>query len=32
MLIAQFAKTVGLPIDTVRFYIGKGLLRPERSV
>ncbi|MET0339281.1 MAG: MerR family transcriptional regulator, partial [Caulobacter sp.] len=32
MLIAQFAKAVGLPIDTVRFYIGKGLLRPERSV
>jgi MerR family transcriptional regulator, copper efflux regulator len=31
MLITEFAKAAGLPIDTVRFYIAKGLLRPERS-
>lgn len=32
MLISQFAKQTGLPVDTIRFYIAKGLLRPERSV
>ena len=32
MLISQFATATGLPVDTVRFYIAKGLLRPERSV
>lgn len=31
MLIAEFAKAAGLPLDTVRFYVGKGLLRPDRS-
>ena len=31
MLISEFAKAAGLPLDTVRFYVGKGLLRPERS-
>ncbi|WP_334185310.1 MerR family transcriptional regulator [Novosphingobium sp.] len=31
MLISQFAKTAGLSVDTVRFYIAKGLLKPERS-
>lgn len=31
MLISEFARAVGLPIDTVRFYVGKGLLRPERG-
>jgi MerR family transcriptional regulator, copper efflux regulator len=31
MLISQFAKATGLSPDTIRFYIGKGLLRPERS-
>ncbi|GFE75788.1 hypothetical protein NTCA1_34370 [Novosphingobium sp. TCA1] len=31
MLISQFAKKVGLSVDTVRFYIAKGLLKPQRS-
>lgn len=31
MLISQFARETGLSVDTVRFYINKGLLRPERS-
>lgn len=31
MLISEFARTVGMPVDTVRFYVGKGLLRPGRS-
>jgi len=31
MLISQFAKATGLSVDTVRFYIAKGLLKPERS-
>ncbi|HEV7435725.1 MAG TPA: MerR family transcriptional regulator [Pseudorhizobium sp.] len=32
MLISEFAKATGLPVDTIRFYIAKGLLRPERSL
>ncbi|WP_312407362.1 MerR family transcriptional regulator [Rhizobium sp.] len=32
MLISEFAKAAELPIDTVRFYIAKGLLKPERSL
>ncbi|GAB4063985.1 MerR family transcriptional regulator [Ancylobacter sonchi] len=32
MLISEFAKATGLPIDTIRFYISKGLLTPERSL
>jgi MerR family transcriptional regulator, copper efflux regulator len=31
MLISEFARATDLPVDTIRFYIGKGLLRPERS-
>lgn len=31
MLISEFAKATELPIDTIRFYITKGLLKPERS-
>jgi len=31
MLISQFSKSTGLSPDTIRFYIGKGLLKPERS-
>lgn len=29
MLISQFAREAGLPVETVRFYVRKGLLRPE---
>jgi DNA-binding transcriptional MerR regulator len=32
VLISEFARTAGLPVDTVRFYVGKGLLQPERSL
>jgi DNA-binding transcriptional MerR regulator len=32
MLISEFSRTTGLPVDTVRFYIGKGLLRPRRGL
>lgn len=32
MLISQFAKRAGLSVDTVRFYIRKGLLAPETGV
>jgi len=32
MLISEFAKATDLPVDTIRFYIAKGLLKPERSV
>lgn len=32
MLISEFARTTGLPLDTIRFYIAKGLLRPGRGV
>lgn len=31
MLISEFSRATGLPPDTIRFYIGKGLLKPERS-
>lgn len=31
MLISEFARSTGLPLDTIRFYIAKGLLKPERS-
>ena len=31
MLISQFSRVTGLSPDTIRFYIGKGLLKPERS-
>ncbi|MFC4307516.1 MerR family transcriptional regulator [Steroidobacter flavus] len=31
MLISEFAKATGLPVDTIRFYVRKGLLNPERS-
>lgn len=31
MLISEFAKATGLPIDTVRLYVKKGLLNPKRS-
>lgn len=29
MLIAEFARATGLPRETVRFYVRRGLLRPE---
>lgn len=32
MLISEFARVTELPIDTVRFYVAKGLLKPERSL
>lgn len=32
MLISEFAKVTGLPVDTIRFYITKGLLKPDRSL
>lgn len=32
MLISEFARRAGLSIDTVRFYIRKGLLAPETGV
>lgn len=32
MLISEFARVTNLPVDTIRFYIAKGLLRPERSL
>ncbi len=28
MLISEFARRAGLPVDTVRFYIRRGLLKP----
>jgi len=31
MLISEFAKVSGLPIDTIRFYTKKGLLTPTRG-
>lgn len=31
MLISEFANRTGLPVDTVRFYISKGLLHPARG-
>ncbi|KGF71314.1 MerR family transcriptional regulator [Hoeflea sp. BAL378] len=32
MLISEFAKATGLPVDTIRFYIAKGLLKPDRGL
>lgn len=32
MLISEFAKRAGLSVDTVRFYIRKGLLAPETGL
>lgn len=29
MLISEFARAAGLSVDTVRFYVRRGLLRPE---
>ena len=29
MLISEFAKVTGLPPDTIRFYIRRGLIEPE---
>ncbi len=29
VLISEFARVTGLTPDTVRFYVGRGLLRPE---
>jgi MerR family transcriptional regulator, copper efflux regulator len=31
MLISEFSKATGLPTDTIRFYVRKGLLQPERG-
>ena len=31
MLIGEFSKTSGLPTDTVRFYVRKGLLTPRST-
>ncbi|MDH1701839.1 MerR family transcriptional regulator [Comamonas terrigena] len=31
MLISEFASATGLSTETVRFYVGKGLLKPRRS-
>ena len=32
MLLSEFAKETGLSPETVRFYVGKGLLKPRRGV
>ena len=32
MLISEFANVTGLPVDTIRFYIAKGLLKPDRGL
>jgi DNA-binding transcriptional MerR regulator len=32
MLISEFARQTGLSIDTVRFYVRKGLITPEDGV
>lgn len=29
MLIKEFSTATGLPVDTIRFYIRKGLIKPE---
>jgi MerR family copper efflux transcriptional regulator len=29
MLISEFARRAGVPIDTVRYYVRQGLLQPE---
>ncbi len=31
MLIAQFARRAGMSVDTVRYYVRLGLLRPDSS-
>lgn len=31
MLISEFSRATGLSPDTIRFYVGKGLLRPEHG-
>jgi MerR family copper efflux transcriptional regulator len=31
VLISEFARVAGLPVDTVRFYVAKGLLTPGHS-
>lgn len=31
MLISEFARAAGLPQDTVRFYVKKGLITPRRG-
>ncbi|RJG52096.1 MerR family transcriptional regulator [Sphingobium terrigena] len=31
MLISQFSKATGLSLDTIRFYVRKGLLNPGRN-
>jgi len=31
MLISQFSKATGLSLDTIRFYVRKGLLSPGRN-
>ncbi|MFG6084205.1 MerR family transcriptional regulator [Paracoccus litorisediminis] len=31
MLIAEFARVTGLPRETVRYYVRRGLLRPEQG-
>ena len=31
MLISEFARATGLTADTVRFYVRRGLLRPETN-
>ena len=31
MLISEFAKATGLPRDTIRFYVARGLLTPQRG-
>jgi MerR family transcriptional regulator, copper efflux regulator len=31
VLMSEFARVTGLPPETVRFYVGRGLLRPSRS-
>lgn len=32
MLISEFAKATELSVDTIRFYIAKGLLKPDRGL
>lgn len=32
MLISEFARVAELPVDTIRFYIAKGLLKPDRGL
>ncbi|WP_395677992.1 MerR family transcriptional regulator [Inquilinus sp.] len=31
MLISEFARATGLPVDTVRFYVRRGLLVPQTN-